>query len=753
MKAAITAATKAATHAALRAGRRHWLFAVLLAAGVALRVVSWLAYQPALLYYDSFRYFANLDALNPALLNPIGYTLILKPLLAIGGLDFTAAVQHVVGLGIAVALYALALRYRVPRWLAALVAAVILLDAYQLQIEQNILSEVWFQALLVGMLWALLGRGAPNWQRAGLAGLLLGAAVVVRVIGATIIVPVVLYLLVVGGMRLRTRFRRISWRTVAVRTAAGVLGFAVVVVSYAGYFKAVTGHWGLTGASNGVLYARTATVANCDELPLSNELAMFCPDEPLGQAREGVDYYMHEVYGDAGWPPELPPGADKSALATEFATTVLRNQPVDVAAAVLRDFAKYFTWTKFTWPDDVPIHRWQFKLDYPIYSGAEFTAQATQRYDGVMPHVNEDLAAFLRGYQLSVGYTPGTLLALAALAGLVAGAGAGRARHSGMRSAALLSTGSGLVILLGSVAFEFSWRYELPALVLLPLGGAIGLTALLGRGASRRPGKLAPFPDDVDAGATKAFYERYGRRAMAPLTVVIAAYNEAAGIGRALRNMPVSCGGLPISVLVVVDGATDRTAAIAAENGALVCVARRNRGQGAALRLGYQLAADGGAEYIVTTDADGQYDNGELPMLVKPLLDDTADFATGSRRLGSEQADSRIRWLGVRVFAVLASILTGRRITDTSFGFRAMRADLVCSVTLREPQYQASELLIGVLARRARLLEVPMSMRLRNSGTSKKGRSVRYGAHYARVMTGTWLREYVLLALRRRFGR
>lgn len=220
--------------------------------------------------------------------------------------------------------------------------------------------------------------------------------------------------------------------------------------------------------------------------------------------------------------------------------------------------------------------------------------------------------------------------------------------------------------------------------------------------------------------------------------------------------MPTTCGGLPISVLVVVDGATDDTAAVAEENGAFVCLARRNRGQGAALRLGYRLAAEGGADYIVTTDADGQYDNGELPMLVKPLLDGAADFATGSRRLGSEQADSRMRWLGVRVFAVLATLLTGRRITDTSFGFRAMRAELACAVTLREPQYQASELLIGVLARRARLLEVPMSMRLRNNGASKKGRSLRYGAQYCRVMTGTWLREYVLRrrpVFRRRRGR
>ncbi|WP_116050097.1 glycosyltransferase family 2 protein [Amycolatopsis palatopharyngis] len=724
--------------------RRHWLLCVLLAAGIVLRVLTWLAYQPALLYIDSFRYLANVDALRPDQLNPIGYDLVLGPLLSIGGLAFTAAVQHLLGLGIAVALYALAIRHNVPRWLAAIVAAVVLLDAYQLQIEQNIMSEVWFQALLVGVLWLLLGRGEPSWRRTAIAGLLLGAAIMTRTIGATVLVPVVLYLITAGG----AWRNRAGWRRIAVRGTACLLGFAVVIVSYAGYFRSATGEWGLTGASSHVLYGRTATFAKCDELPLDKTLARFCPSTPVEQ-RQGVDHYTHYVYGDPDFPGPLPPGRSKQELADEFGMIVLRNQPVDFALAVLEDFAKNFAPTKTTSPNDVPVDRWQFQPDYPVFDdevGNGLADRAALLHDGETTSVDPGLARFLRGYQLSIGYTPGPLLALAGLLGLAAGAGVGRARRSGLRSAALLATGSGLTLLLGSAAFEFSWRYQLPALVLLPLGGAIGLTALMGRRMRPRKGrtKLAAFPDDVDFAAIADFRERYGRSPLSPLVVVIAAYNEAAGIGPVLRDMPKHCGELPVSVLVVVDGATDDTAKIAADHGAHVCVAARNRGQGAALRLGYHLASAGGAEYVVTTDADGQYDNDELPMLMEPLLDGSADFVTGSRRMGSEQADSRMRWLGVRVFATLASLLTWRRITDTSFGFRAMRAELACSVTLREPQYQSSELLLGVLAHRARVVELPMSMRLRGNGKSKKGHSLVYGTNYARVMTGTWLREYVL---------
>ncbi|MQA61770.1 MAG: glycosyltransferase [Actinophytocola sp.] len=260
--------------------------------------------------------------------------------------------------------------------------------------------------------------------------------------------------------------------------------------------------------------------------------------------------------------------------------------------------------------------------------------------------------------------------------------------------------------------------------------------------------RLAPYPDDVDQAAVREFHARYGQPELSQLVVVIAAYNEEAGIGQVLADMPEKCGEFVVDVLVVVDGASDNTAAVAAENGAYTCVAARNRGQGAALRLGYRLAAECGARYIVTTDADGQYDNAELDKLLDPILDDEADFVTGSRRLGHEEAADRVRWLGVRVFAALASVLTLRRITDTSFGFRAMRAELVCSVTLTEPQYQSSELLLGVLARGARLLEVPMTMRLRGTGSTKKGRSLVYGSNYARVMLGTWVREFLLRALR-----
>ena len=121
------------------------------------------------------------------------------------------------------------------------------------------------------------------------------------------------------------------------------------------------------------------------------------------------------------------------------------------------------------------------------------------------------------------------------------------------------------------------------------------------------------------------------------------------------------------------------TAAEAAAAGALVCDVPVNRGQGAALRLGYWLARARGARVIVTIDADGQYDPHDLTRVVEPILADEVDFVSGSRRLGTELTTDRVRHLGVIVFGGLISVLIGQRITDPACGLRAMRSELTAT--------------------------------------------------------------------------
>jgi len=227
-----------------------------------------------------------------------------------------------------------------------------------------------------------------------------------------------------------------------------------------------------------------------------------------------------------------------------------------------------------------------------------------------------------------------------------------------------------------------------------------------------------------------------GRR----IVVVSPAYNEAATVGDVVRSIPEEVGGLRVVPVVVSDGSEDRTARRAREAGALVTELPIRRGGGLALRVGYEIALQLGAEIVVTMDADGQHLPEELPVLVRPILDGEADYVNGSRILGDFERESLVRHIGVHVFARLVTILTGRRITDPSSGYRAARPELLQRFVLEEDQFWTTEVLIEALRHRARVVEVPVTIVARAGGRTKKPATLRYGWNFSKVIVQTWLR-------------
>ena len=249
--------------------------------------------------------------------------------------------------------------------------------------------------------------------------------------------------------------------------------------------------------------------------------------------------------------------------------------------------------------------------------------------------------------------------------------------------------------------------------------------------------------DPAEREAAAAFLAAHGPGAGTPLAIVIPAYNEEPTVTEVVSEIPSEAAGLATETIVVVDGARDRTAVAAAAGGALVCDVRVNRGQGAALRLGYWLARARGSQVICTIDADGQYEPEEIGRVVQPILDGRADFVSGSRRLGAELTTDRVRHAGVLVFGALISVLVRHRITDPACGLRAMRAEVTAAVTLEQPQYQASELMISAALNGFRLAEVPTTMRDRgrHATKTKKGGNFGYGVRFARAAVHTWRRD------------
>jgi hypothetical protein len=475
--------------------RKHWVLALLIAAGLLLRLVAQVAYEPALLFIDSKKYLFGTEYSSDAWgsFDPIGYTLLaLKPVLTFGNLGLVALLQHVLGLGMAVALYVLMLRRGVVRWLAALAVAPVLLDAYQLNAEQTIMPDVLFEALLVAGLVLLLWQPRPGLVFVILAGLALGMSAPVRQVGEALILPALLYVTAVAR----------EWRTRLLHGAVLFACFALPIVSYMSYSKIVL-HYGfqMSNMGDAYLYGRTAHAADCATLKLPADEQLLCPT-PAQALELGVDGLVNNVNSPrVEYDINIETGVQdyNSPLQREFAYAVIRQQPMRVIGDITRDSIKIFALTRDTVEGDTAIQRWQFQDTYPVYplgitlTGANSATNLfAQAGGGGAARVRRPAAVALRDYQLHGGYTPGPVFLLTLLAG-IAGIFTFRRRDPGNLSmACLLVTGSAVAVLLGADLYEFSWRYQLPALVTLPIAGALGGTAIARQVRNRRAEQAAP---------------------------------------------------------------------------------------------------------------------------------------------------------------------------------------------------------------------------------------------------------------------
>jgi hypothetical protein len=463
-----------------------------IAAGLVLRLLAQLAYHPALLYVDTLKY---LYGAWPAA-DPLGYKLILKPILLVGDLGTVAVIQHLAGLAMAVAIYAVLVRRGVPRWLGALAIAPVLLDAYQIQIEQTIMPDVWFEAFVVAGLVLLLWWPEPAVGVVFGCGLILGASATIKQVGEILVLPALFYLAAATTARKQ-----------AMRNALALLAaFAVPIVAYSGIWYAHAGRFQLS--DEGSIAGRLAASADCATLVLPAGERPICPTRQ--QQARGIDWLEHSHLSPLKHFP-VPAGKSRNDLLAGFDSAVESQQAVRVAGGILGDSLKLFAPAKSALPGVTPISRWRFQTFYPRYPpeinvkangqivvGIQVVVTRPFRFVPLSPayggraQVNRPIATFLRRYQVGGGYTPGPLLAVFALAGLAGsviafggrrvasrrGGEAGERDVGALALGCLLFFGAAVGILLVSDMFEFSWRYQLPALVTLPAAGALGVWAV-----------------------------------------------------------------------------------------------------------------------------------------------------------------------------------------------------------------------------------------------------------------------------------
>ncbi len=231
--------------------------------------------------------------------------------------------------------------------------------------------------------------------------------------------------------------------------------------------------------------------------------------------------------------------------------------------------------------------------------------------------------------------------------------------------------------------------------------------------------------------------------------VVVPALNEAASIGAVVDNLR----RLNYDVLVVSDGSTDDTAHIACANGARVLELALNLGVGGALRAGFAYACDHGYDAVVQVDADGQHPAHQITDLIEAAQQSHADMVIGSRYLSTDASlrPGPLRRVAMWLLARTASRVAGRRITDSTSGFRLIRQPLLREFSRHFSSYYLGDTFEAVVAAaRAgyRITEIPAALapRVHGNSTSSSARSI---VLIAKVLMLSTMRFHHRLAPRR----
>ncbi|MEA2495582.1 MAG: hypothetical protein QOJ29_3493 [Thermoleophilaceae bacterium] len=444
--------------------RRHWPFALVLAAGAVLRVACEIAYRPALFYSDSWGYLSMAHGgglVSFAPLRPSGYPLLLK---ALHALTVITTVQHLAGLATALLVYLTCRALNVKPWLATVAGALVALDAWAIALEQYVLAEAFFALALMLVVWAsLVARPGSRHIALGFAGLCLAAAVLMRPVGLFAVPAWVIWLF---------------WcRAGKQAIVAGLACLVVPLLVYSLAHQHTTGTFGLTQANGWFLYGRVGSIAKCDGIDVAREARKLCKRPPEAD-HENQSFFMFNRRSPArqafgGISASSKKQARTNRILGKFARQVITHRPGAFAKLVADDFFKYLR------PGPQAAHREDLTVEFPRSARIRFDDRRTRHrlYPALETHASAPAGA-LRSYG-SVVHTSRPLMALIALAGLAALILGFQTRDPRLPGI-FLTLGIGLGILLGAaLGAGFALRYLVPVVAELAVLGTLSTESLV----------------------------------------------------------------------------------------------------------------------------------------------------------------------------------------------------------------------------------------------------------------------------------
>lgn len=466
---------------------RNPVFCAVLMFAALLRTLVMAGFRPAaLIRLDSYIYLVDATRWIPDPDNPNGYPFFLWLLRPFHSLALIAGLQHLMGLGVGVMIYAILRRYRVPRWAATLGTAPTLFDPRQLVVEHSVMADTLAMVLMIAAFTVLLLRRTPSLWWSAVAGLLLGLSCLVRPTALPLLVLIALFLLLTHA----------GWQKAVAALVAGVLP----IVSYAAWFSMSYGAFNLTNSGGLFLWARTMTFADCAVIKPPPDLLPLCPERNPGVPGRAPPnpYSWHTLHRqenaqdflwsrrDWQWQPrqhghepfQVAFTPAKNARAMRFALRAIAAQPLDYAAVVAEGVAFTFLKTDHAWR----FPRWSHAAPGGHHATIKFELNGVQAYTGntagVAPYLGHHIvtrvvnpyAAVISDYQRVI-YLPGVLFAAlfaVGLAGLFI-----RGRRTGV--AVLVSVSAVAVLVLPIAENQPNYRYALAAVPLAAMAAALSV--------------------------------------------------------------------------------------------------------------------------------------------------------------------------------------------------------------------------------------------------------------------------------------
>ena len=468
--------------------RRHWLFGLVLAAAVALRVLVMLAFRPIMWFGgDSASYLATGLRLIPDPSRVGGYGFMLWVLRPLHSLALVAAVQHLMGIAIGVLIYLLVRRHGLPAWVATLAAIPVLFDSYELQLEADAVPDIPFGLLVMLALYLLLrSPGERRPAQVVPAAFLLGLATILWPVGLVLLAIMIAVLL--AGLAVPISGRRAGLPAV-IAVMAAILAGAVPVAGYAAWFDLHEHQFSLTRSDGVFLWSRTMSFANCAVIrPPASEQTL-CPPSGTQGPRIASSLY---IWSGASPLLRMPGGrfsARTNALALDFALRAIAAQPGGYATAVGHDFALSFAWNRPVHPDAGIVDRYQFSDATTAWvpatmrtPGGGTVAGDQAAYDAgpaAPTRAVQPFASWLVSYQ-RYAYLPGTLLGVILFGSLVVMIV--RRRALGGLPWAFAVT----ILLVPPMTVDFDLRYLVPAVPAACLAAALAFAPRPSPGDQRR---------------------------------------------------------------------------------------------------------------------------------------------------------------------------------------------------------------------------------------------------------------------------